>query len=72
MFISKARHLNALDARLQRRLRVAMRDPSMKNQRDIMKLMSAMLQQSEKVKSRVNSRLNALGLWENPEGQNLP
>ncbi|VDM20378.1 unnamed protein product [Hydatigera taeniaeformis] len=61
-----------MDARLQSRIRMVMRDPSMKNQRDIMKLMSAMLQQSEKVRSRVNRRLNALGLSDNSESQCLP
>uniref|UniRef100_A0A5K3F1M3 Reverse transcriptase domain-containing protein n=1 Tax=Mesocestoides corti TaxID=53468 RepID=A0A5K3F1M3_MESCO len=54
--------VEAMDIRLQRRLRMAKRDPGGKNNRDILKLMTTVLQQSEKVQHRVNRRLNALGI----------
>ena len=64
--------LEALDARLQRRIRLAMRQDSQSNNRDIMQLMTTVMQQSESVRERVNKRLRALGLSIYRDNQKTP
>lgn len=57
--------MERMDIQLQRRLRLAKRQDG-GNKRDIMKLMSTVMQQSKQVQRRVNRRLHALGVQETP------